>query len=134
MGQLYAALGVTELDEPALLERFVLPRFPSLPAPQQAAARAQVRRHWHTLQTRPKVVDILKTTPLVSVHGSLLRADQLLDPANSLLAAIFRGDCMFPTDDMATDEWLQVCVSVCVCVCACAHACMRAYDCARVPQ
>ena len=84
MGQLYAALGVTELDEPALLERFVLPRFPSLPAPQQAAARAQVRRHWHTLQTRPKVVDILKTTPLVSVHGSLLRADQLLDPANSL--------------------------------------------------
>ena len=52
MGQLYAALGVTELDEPALLERFVLPRFPSLPAPQQAAARAQVRRHWHTLQTR----------------------------------------------------------------------------------
>ena len=38
MGQLYAALGVTELDEPALLERFVLPRFPPLPPPQQAAA------------------------------------------------------------------------------------------------
>ena len=37
---LYRALGVTELDDTALLDRFVLPRFASLAPPQQARVYA----------------------------------------------------------------------------------------------
>ena len=105
---LYRALGVTELDDTAFFERFVLPRYASLSPPQQSQACAQLKRHWNVMKERAHVVDKLKSTPFINMHGNLLRADQLLDPHNKLLASVFGNDAMFPTDEFASDEWLAI--------------------------
>ena len=105
---LYRALGVTELDDTAFFERFVLPRYASLSPPQQSQACAQLKRNWNEIKGRAQVVDKLKSTPFINMHGNLLRADQLLDPHNTLLASVFKNDPMFPTGEFGKDEWLGI--------------------------
>ena len=37
-----------------------------------------------------------------------MRVEQLLDPSNKLLAAIFKDDPVFPTGEFANDDWLGI--------------------------
>jgi hypothetical protein len=53
---LYRVLGVTELDDTAMFERFVLPRYSTLTPPQQSQACAQIKRNWPEIRQRPQVV------------------------------------------------------------------------------
>lgn len=85
---LLRALGVETLDELALLERFVLPRFASLAPARRAEALDQIASQWPEIEQRPALVEQLRAQPLVDLHGSLLRADQLFDPDKALLASV----------------------------------------------
>ncbi|KAJ1475494.1 hypothetical protein T484DRAFT_1828083, partial [Baffinella frigidus] len=101
----FRALGVEELDEVALLERFMLPKFGTLlPARRQEVAD-QILRNWPAIEQRPVMLDKLKALPLVDMYGSLVRADQLFDPKTPLLAA---GDPVFPVGAFASDPWLVI--------------------------
>jgi len=102
------ALGVQELDQTALFERFVLPSFADLPPTQRTEAVHQIRRDWETIQTRPALVEKLRGAPLVNMHGHLMRADQLYDPQSKLLAQVFKGDPVFPVGEQASTEWLRI--------------------------
>ena len=95
---LFAALGVEELDDAALFEMFVLPKFETFDISRRQAALEQLRCHWpqvkskyeqpnlcdlnSQIQRRTNLVDKLRELAFVEVGEHLYRPNELFDPSN----------------------------------------------------
>lgn len=109
-------LGVQSLTEALVLQKYVLPNFSVLPNSQKSKVSVVILQRWESLKTT-EFMEELKRCPFVkkAVHDQnnseimYVTPENLLDPCNELLAAIFdRSPSVFPAEEFATREWLHI--------------------------
>ena len=109
--KLYNELGVTELREIDLFQKFIVPEFDGLSRLDKSRFTEQLCSQWSTLRKQTSLVDTLKDLEFIPVvnEDRHARPCDLLDPRNQMLSTLFqhRPD-MFPKGEYASKRWLNV--------------------------
>ena len=124
--ELYAALGVPELDDADVLARFIVPSMSRMAVTGRTAALAYIQRHWSRLRDSDALRAALEKERFVEANGLSSETDpsiagggggapplrapgELYDPEVPLLAAVFRGQAgSFPAGAWLRAPWLDL--------------------------
>ena len=106
--QLYRWMGARVLLDADVLEKFVLPNFPTMSLEQQRKVRNHVLESWSELSACESLKSVIKETPFIPSGTSLLRPRDVLDPRDDLLTCVFRGDERFPDAEYCSEQWLSI--------------------------
>lgn len=123
LGTLFEVINIKPLDTATLIDHFLLPQFAQLTWNEQKSALKYLETHIELLMRDPKLLERVRTTPLVIADdGQLYRADSLCYPSEEV-AQIF-GDSVrtpeipryfgkdVPSDPAAKWPWYRVMISI----------------------
>jgi hypothetical protein len=108
--KLYNSLGVTELQEIDLFQKFVIPEFDGLNRNDKSKFTEQLCTNWKTLKANASLITTLKNLEFIPIDlNRYAKPSDLLDPRNQTLSTLFQSSPdLFPKGEYASKKWLKI--------------------------